>query len=628
MKHRKSRGLLCCRMAVLLPAVMMLVSSSRAAAAVPHTGFPVANFGIGAEVSPSGRLMGRIVYNPPALGQWLEDAAEGYFTFEAVGHLLRDEEFERRSVTRGWPFAHARLTDQRLANLTVDFTAFAPVVRDNPFDAALPAVFAEFTFQNAGAAMVPLTVTYHCEGNACAGMLPDGNLLLPPGGGLSVSSEPPGEKISDADGTAIRWRVNAPGQGTSRLRILFFRFHENGYTAIRLRSPQQLAEYAFKHWDKLRAATQDFSDNLPLSGNAILDDALRWYMTAGVLLTKLTRDGHTLTMGYTELNQRDSYWTSFVHLVHWPELERKMIEESAAAQREDGKIPTTILPVIERNDDIDINCYFILRVFRWAAYREDMELLRCMWPHVKAAFGFLQSMDHDGDGLPEQQSFWADWKDVPGMDGRKYGPHFTLLWLAVLKRAKYWARKLGDESAANDYKLMYEKGLVAANRSVDEGGLWNGAYYVNFWRDGRTDDRVLEDQVVGILFGVVDEARAESIYESLMANECPWGVRETFPYYHEESFGLRGGDYHNGAVWPYLNFIDALSRIRNGRRADGIRIMEKVANADLVLHGDFLPHENIDGETGENTHKYIQGWNAAYYAAFYFGLIEPDAPFF
>lgn len=71
-----------------------------------------------------------------------------------------------------------------------------------------------------------------------------------------------------------------------------------------------------------------------------------------------------ITMGYHELNQRDSFWTSFLHLVLYPGLERRMIEISIANQTADGKIPTTLLLVIERKYDVDINEYFCLRIAR------------------------------------------------------------------------------------------------------------------------------------------------------------------------------------------------------------------------------------------------------------------------
>ncbi|MEI8326329.1 MAG: GH116 family glycosyl hydrolase [Betaproteobacteria bacterium] len=607
-----------------------LATSRGAAQTPPRTGFPVANFGIGAEVAPTGRLLGRIVYNPPLLGRWLEEAAEGYFTFKSRGPTIRDETFELRTVKRRWPTASVKLSDPRLPGITVDFNAFAPLAADNPFDSSLPVVMSEFTLRNDSKASQTVSVSWVGKAKADEGarIEKSDNLRLVLGSGMTIATQVPNQMTLGTEPGTVQWSVLVPPRSHAHLRILFMRFHENGYTTVRLHTPPQLAAYVFRQWDALSDATQQFAVGLPNSHNPALDDALRWYMTPAALLTKITRDGHVLTMGYSELNQRDSYWTSFVHLIYWPVLEKNMIEESARAQRADGKIPTTILPDIERNDDIDINCYFVLRVFRWTAFHHDTALLESLWPNVKAAIGFLHSMDTDNDGLPEQRSFWADWKDVSGVSGRKYGPHFTLLWLATLRRAAHWAHQLKDEPAAAEFEALYEKGLRTVNLHVKDGGLWNGECYVNVWRDGRRDNRVLEDQVVGVLFGVVDAKRTASVFNALKPNETEWGVRETFPYYPEETFGLRGGDYHNGAIWPWLNFADALARIRSGRIADGVRIMEKVARADLTLHGDFLPHENIDGETGENTHMYLQGWDAAFFAALYFGLIEPDAEFF
>lgn len=108
-----------------------------------------------------------------------------------------------------------------------------------------------------------------------------------------------------------------------------------------------------RFWDTLLAGTERLDARLPRTGDAQLDEYLRWYTTAGVAMTRELKDGTTLTMGYHELNQRDSFWTTWPHLVLWPSLERRMLEESVWSQRPDGKVPTTILPVIEREDDID-----------------------------------------------------------------------------------------------------------------------------------------------------------------------------------------------------------------------------------------------------------------------------------
>ena len=39
-----------------------------------------------------------------------------------------------------------------------------------------------------------------------------------------------------------------------------------------------------------------------------------------VLLTKGAQT-NVLTMGYVELNQRDSFWTSWLHVKLWPEID-------------------------------------------------------------------------------------------------------------------------------------------------------------------------------------------------------------------------------------------------------------------------------------------------------------------
>jgi len=395
-------------------------------------------------------------------------------------------------------------------------------------------------------------------------------------------------------------------------------YHPNGFYAERFPSINELTSFVSKNFDSLRTQTEHFISRILKTGDEKLDEYLRWYMFAGVILTRLTRDA-VLTMGYRELNQRDSYWTSWQHLVFWPTLERKMIEESASYQRDNGKIPTTILPLIEREDDLDINEYFILRASRYYKWCRDEDFLKQIYPSLVKAYEYLGARDEDGDGLLEQKSFWGDWKDVPGVQGRKYSPYVQLLWLAVLNELRSLAEQLGDAEMVRECTKIYELASSTLNKPVENGGLWNGKYYVNVWYNRRKDDHLLEDQTVGAVFGVISPQRLASIYRSLKANERPWGVRETFPYYDEERFGIRGGDYHNGAVWPYLNFVDAFGRFINGYSDDALRILKNVGYWDLEKFGDYLPHENIDGETGQNTHAAIQGWDAAYFGALYFG---------
>lgn len=118
--------------------------------------------------------------------------------------------------------------------------------------------------------------------------------------------------------------------------------------------------------------------------------------------------------------------------------------------------------------------------------------------------------------------------------------------------------------------------------------------------------------------------KALKIIESL--NEMsltPYGVAETFPYYPKE-FGLDPATYHNGAVWPWVNFMDCWARIRLGQKDDAIDIIKRVGRADIIASGDWSANEHINSLTGENLGFHIQGWSAALFGTVYFGLVNPD----
>ncbi len=69
-------------------------------------------------------------------------------------------------------------------------------------------------------------------------------------------------------------------------------------------------------------------------------------------------------------------------------------------------------------------------------------------------------------------------------------------------------------------------------------------------------------------------------------------MAETFPYYPKE-FGLDPATYHNGAVWPWVNFMDCWARIRLGQKDDAIDIIKRVGRADIIVSGDWSANEHI-----------------------------------
>jgi hypothetical protein len=587
------------------------------------TGFACANFSVGGEVTPSGKIFDRILINPPVIGQWLAEWGRGELTLECGGQRWNAGACKDIKVLRAWPQATVQWADAKMpVRLRAD--AWAPVREKDVAATSLPVLVARLRVD--GEAGQAVTLEYKAKREEAFGPTfssagdVTGHLDYFSDFGLGWDQLEKGDlaAFERLDDRTVRGRVEltlpASGSRTVYLYLLFW--HPAGRAAADHADLPALYRVVRQHLTSLEKDTALFPESLPVSGDAKVDEYLRWYMTAGVMLTRVLKDHTTLTMGYAELNQRDSFWTSYPHLHYWPEAERKMLQESAAAVTPTGKVPTCILPVIDREDDLDINEYFLLRVARYHQKYPDLKFVRTIWPACERAMNYLVGRCVAPSALPEQQSFWADWKDVDGITGRKYGPHFTGLYLASLQEMARLAKELGETEAAAKWDAAYAAGHKQMNLPVEKGGQWNGKYYVNVWRDNRKDDALLEDQMVAGVWGVIPPDRFNSIRQELNTRaEKPWGVRETVPYYDRKGFGYEGGDYHNGGIWPWLNCADMMARIRYGHRDDALRILRKVGQWDLEQGGDFLPHENLHGEDGRCIRKYIQGWDAAYLGA-------------
>jgi hypothetical protein len=583
-------------------------------------GYPVANFAVTANVSADGNLYGNIMQNPGKLGEWL--ARKGGMTFfvEKSGKRHSFSEFRQKDMQRVFPVVKGSYSGSSVTGASISLETFCPLAVNDAVMSSLPVLMLELRCKNP------------------ASRVEEFNIVVSPQS-LFAEKAQSFDKAGLSGVTAPHSRLscNAPSQWNGEelfipvrlqageektLRVLLALYDREWISATQFRNADEIAAYAHSVWNILKEKTLSFSEAIPRSGDETLDMYLRWYMIPGISLTKYTAKNEILTMGYRELNQRDSYWTSWLHLVLFKDAERMMIEESIAAQQPSGKIPTTILPLIERNDDLDINAFFILRVARFYRFYHNRNELRTYWASLKNAMDWLLSRDCAGDGLPCQISFWGDWKDVQGVQGRKYSPFSGLIYLAALKQMTFLSRELNDAAAHQKYEAAFQKGYEFINKSVDNGGLWNGLYYCQRWNDGTVNTRLLQDQTIGILFDVTPRERAAQILDALNKQSLtPYGIAETTPYYEKE-WGYAPATYHNGAVWPWLSFMDCWARIRAGRKTEAIELIKKVAVADLVVSGDWSPNEHINSLTGENLGFILQGWNAGLFGLVYFGLAE------
>ena len=631
-----------------------LVSQER-----PVDGYPVANFAVTANVSADGDLFGRVLHNRGKLGQWLTDLGALRLTFSKDGAAYPLSSYTKRDVRRAFPFVTASLREHPVLASNVDYRVWAPIGLDDLDITTLPVLQLELTLTNPSDAPETLGLCWtpdtlgrspsHWHDWSCSDLfcgpecrMADGipvgegqrwvqkqGKTWPPLTSGTVTGTKTGENVTAADPEVSlqATMITVPAHRSVVLRYALAFYDDRQYAARNYPSSEAIRNYVFDHWDALRQATEAFEARIPRTGDSELDDILRWYMVPGVALTRCTAKGQVVTLGYCELNQRDSYWASWLHLVLFPTAERTMILESIDGMRPSGKVPTCILPRIDRKDDIDINAFFLLRCYRYLKHTGDLDLIRTHWDAIRQAADWLLSRDLEGTGLPLQTSTWADWKDVSGVAGRKYSPYAAMVYAAAMRRMAQMAGMLEDAEASARYAAAADRAIGRINLPREQGGLWNGRYYCQLWDDGRTDDRLLQDQTVGILLGVVPQKRARSIIRALnRTNATPYGICETWPYYPAE-FGYEPATYHNGAVWPWLSFVDDWARLTMGRRREAVRLVKTVACADLQDSGDWAANEHINSLTGENLGFQLQGWNAGLFGLVHFGLAGKRFPF-
>lgn len=585
-------------------------------------GYPIANFALTVNVSEQGDMYGQVLQNVGKLGGWLLDRGPVKVELEKDGKKETLSQFKDKDIRRVFPFVEAEYAKSSHISSNIKLKTFCPLAVNDAETSSLPVLMLEMECTNPTRKEETFTIVVKPGNEICGQMSSDND------GKRSVASNESFAVAADVDaewsGNAFRVPVTLKGKEMKTVRIAISLYDSDWISARNFASAGEVVKHACSVWDILETKTEEFSQAIPETGIEDVDTYLRWYMVPAISLTRYNKKGEILTMGYMELNPRDSYWTTWVHLLLYKDAERKMIEECLAAVSPAGKMPTTILPVIEREDDLDINAFLILRAARFYQLYHEKDKLLSYWPVLKKAMDWLISRDTKGKGLPRQVSFWGDWKDVKGVEDREYSPFSALVYLAALKKMMYMGKECGDSVAIEKYEEAYKKGYDIVNKPIEEGGMWNGRYYCQLWKDGSVNDKLLEDQTIGILFDVVPRDKALKIIESL--NEMsltPYGVAETFPYYPKE-FGLDPATYHNGAVWPWVNFMDCWARIRLGQKDDAIDIIKRVGRADIIASGDWSANEHINSLTGENLGFHIQGWSAALFGTVYFGLVNPD----
>lgn len=216
------------------------------------------------------------------------------------------------------------------------------------------------------------------------------------------------------------------------------------------------------------------------------------------------------------------FYASFALLELFPEIEKRiMLDYVATVPQEDlrphpimatnavvprklaGAVPhdlggPTENPWLEPNNyrfqDVnrwkDLNAKFVLRLYRDAVLLNDPSLVTEHWDAVQQAMAYLAAMDHDGDGIPENEGIPDQTYDTWPVTG--VSAYSGSLWLGALAASREMARMVGDEAAY----ARYDEQLNRAT-AVYESALWNGTYYLYDASRSPHHDSIMADMLAG-----------------------------------------------------------------------------------------------------------------------------------
>src|SRR6516225_4839182 len=250
---------------------------------------------------------------------------------------------------------------------------------------------------------------------------------------------------------------------------------------------------------------------------------------------------------------------------------------------------------------VDATPLFILVTGEYFRRTGDLQTVRALWPHVKAAMHWIDTYgDLDGDGFVEYHrknesglinQGWKDSHDaIFHEDGRiAEGP----IALCEVQAYVYAAKR---HAAALALTLNHS---VAAAVLAQQAEILRERFEMAFWCDdlstyalaldgAKKPCRVIASNAGHALFGeIADASRARRVAETLLGTGCfsGWGVRTVA----RSAARYNPISYHNGSVWPHDNAVIALGFARYGLKSEVLKIFKGLFEAASYMDLRRLP---------------------------------------
>jgi len=339
-------------------------------------------------------------------------------------------------------------------------------------------------------------------------------------------------------------------------------------------------------FDEHRSATERFAHTL---ADTSLGDAMAfaWSSQLSTLVfnTWWVKDGSYAIwegLGCCGLSTTDvDYQGSFPIIALFPELKLSQMRRIIALQNDRGQVPHNYAGSFDRVDDsgfarVDMNPQFVMMVCRDYLWTADKEYLAFTWPHLVKAMAFTESLDTNGDGLPDRDTglqTYDQWR----MRGTP--SYIASLWIGALRAAVHLARFAGKAADAQRWS-----GLLAKASSSFDRMLFNGEYY-SLWVNGNANDQLcMTDQVSGEWF-----THLIGLPTTISEKNLSRSIDSIFKFNFNPEFGVhnatapkRGAgllalnNLQAGGLWSGIEFAFASFLMDHGRYAEGVKIVEAI----------------------------------------------------
>jgi uncharacterized protein (DUF608 family) len=315
------------------------------------------------------------------------------------------------------------------------------------------------------------------------------------------------------------------------------------------------------------------------------------------------------------------YQGSFPIVALFPELKLSQMQRIITRQNQLGQVPHNYAGSFDQVDPqgfarVDMNPQFVMMVCRDYLWTGDRDYLASMWPHVVRAMMFTQSLDSNGDGLPDRDTGFQTY-DQWRMRGTP--SYIASLWIGALRAAVVLAQAMGETEQATSWNAT----LSQASASFDRM-LFNGDYY-SLWVDGKTRDELcMTDQISGEWFahliGLPSTVSKENLQRA-MASVFRNNFNPEFGV-HNATAPRRGpvltlNNLQAGGVWSGIEFAFASLLIDHGHYTDGVQIVEAI-NRRYLRAGQPWNHV----ECGGHYSRAMSSWTTMLAAAGF----KPDLP--